>query len=63
MIDKAKAVEGTIGAFLGLTWIAVILRIYVRVIIVKKLQLSDYFVVITQVCQRNNFWFCIWLTT
>jgi hypothetical protein len=40
---KSRAIVGTVGAFLGLTWTAVILRIYVGRVILKKLQLSDSF--------------------
>jgi hypothetical protein len=49
MDGKSKAIVGTVGAFLGLTWITVILRVYVRRFILKKLQLSDYFTLLTQV--------------
>lgn len=54
--DTSPAIDGTVGAFLGLTWIAVSLRIYVRAFILKKLQSADYLIVLTQVCReiRNS---------
>lgn len=49
MADKSAAIDGTVGALLSLTWISVLLRIYVRSFVLKKVYISDYFIVLTQV--------------
>ncbi|KAE8443869.1 hypothetical protein EG329_001278 [Mollisiaceae sp. DMI_Dod_QoI] len=47
--DKSAAIDGTVGALLGLTWIAVTLRLYVRFYILKKLHITDYCIILTQI--------------
>jgi hypothetical protein len=49
MVDKSAVIDGTVGALLGLTWVSVLFRIYVRSCILKKVYISDYFIVLTQV--------------
>lgn len=49
MVKNAQAINGTVGAFLVLTWLAVVLRVYIRAFMLRKLQLADYFIVLTQV--------------
>jgi hypothetical protein len=49
MDDKSAAINGTVGALLSMTWISVLLRIYVRSFILKKVYISDYFIFLTQV--------------
>jgi hypothetical protein len=50
MEDKSKAINGVVATFLGLTWIAVSIRLYIRVFMLRKVQLADYFIMLTQVC-------------
>lgn len=49
MVKNAQAINGTVGAFLVLTWLAVVLRAYIRAFMLRKLQLADYFIVLTQI--------------
>jgi len=49
MVNTGRAIDGVVGAFLGLSWIAVALRIYVRGFMLKRLQPSDYLIILTLV--------------
>jgi hypothetical protein len=53
--NNSAAINETVGALLALTWIAVFLRIYVRVIVLKKLHMVDYSIILTQVWPLASF--------
>jgi hypothetical protein len=50
MVDRPAAVRGVAAAFLALSTIAVLLRCYVRLRIVKAFGWDDGFMILAMVC-------------
>ena len=53
--DRGPKVAGVAWAFGTLSTVAILLRIYCRVFIVKCFGLDDWTAIIAQVCQLNPF--------
>lgn len=51
--SHALATLITQAVFLPLSWISVLTRLYVRRFMVKKVDLDDYFLILTLVKKRN----------